>query len=63
MLAYQVAAFPPQRRGAIAAVPCLAYDGLLRDKTRPSRIPPLGSDIAKRVEMFTQADPPAEATH
>jgi len=25
------------------------YDGLLRDKTRPSRIPPLGSDIAKRL--------------
>ena len=24
------------------------YDGLLRDKTRPSRIPPLGSDIAER---------------
>ena len=23
--------------------------GLLRDKTRPSRIPPLGSDIAERV--------------
>ena len=25
------------------------YDGLLRDKTRPSRIPPLGSDTAERV--------------
>src|SRR6202022_2746354 len=25
------------------------FDGLLRDKTRPSRVPPLGSDIAERV--------------
>ena len=39
------------------------YDGLLRDKTRPSRIPPLGSDIAERVVTLTQTDPPAEATH
>ena len=39
------------------------YDGLLRDKTRPSRIPPLGSDIAKRVVALTWTDPPAEATH
>jgi len=39
------------------------YDGLLRDKTRPSRIPALGSDIAERVVALTQTDPPAEATH
>ena len=39
------------------------YDGLLRDKTRPSRIPPLGSDIAKRVVALARTDPPAEATH
>ena len=39
------------------------YGGLLRDKTRPSRIPPLGSDIAKRVVALTRTDPPAEATH
>jgi hypothetical protein len=39
------------------------YDGLLRDKTRPSRIPPLGSNITERVVMLTQTDPPAEATH
>ena len=38
------------------------YDGLLRNKTRPSRIPPLGSDIAERVVTPTQTDPPAEAT-
>ena len=25
------------------------YDGLLRDKTRPSRIPPLGPEVAERV--------------
>src|SRR5271169_1234771 len=39
------------------------YDGLLRDKTRPSRIPPLGSQIAERVVTLTQTDPPAEMTH
>src|SRR5712671_2370294 len=39
------------------------YDGLLRDKTRPSRIPPLGLDIADRVVALTRTDPPAEATH
>ena len=39
------------------------YDGLLRDKTRPSRIPPLGSNISQRVVTLTQTDPPAEATH
>src|SRR6478752_742366 len=38
------------------------YDGLLRDKTRPSRISPLGSDIAERVVGLTQSDL-AEATH
>src|SRR5580765_3597223 len=39
------------------------YDGLLRDKTRPSRIPSLGTNIAERVVTLTQSDPPAEATH
>jgi hypothetical protein len=39
------------------------YDGLPRDKTRPSRIPPLGSNITERVVTLTQTDPPAEATH
>ena len=39
------------------------YDGLLRDKTRPSRIPRLGSHITERVVALTQTDPPAEATH
>jgi len=39
------------------------YDGLLHDKTRPSRIPPLGSNITERVVTLTQTDPPTEATH
>ena len=39
------------------------YDSLLHDKTRPSRIPPLGSGITERVVTLTQTDPPAEATH
>ena len=38
-------------------------DGLLRDKTRPSRIPPLGPQIADRVVRLTLADPPGETTH
>src|SRR5712671_5688009 len=37
--------------------------GLLRDKTRPSRIPPLEADVATRVVAATQADPPGETTH
>ena len=38
-------------------------DGLLRDKTRPSRISPLGPEVAERVVALTQRDPPLEATH
>lgn len=38
-------------------------DGLLRDKTRPSRIPPLGADVAERVVRLTLDDPPGEITH
>ena len=37
--------------------------GLLRDKTRPSRIPRLGSEVAARVVALTQEKPPGEATH
>ena len=37
--------------------------GLLRDKTRPSRIPPLEAQTVARVVAATQADPPGEATH
>jgi len=39
------------------------FEGLLRDKTRPSRIPPLGPEVAERVVASTLADPPAETTH
>src|ERR1700740_1850453 len=39
------------------------YDGLLHDKTRPSRIPPLGSGVTERVVTLTQTAPPTEATH
>jgi transposase len=38
-------------------------EGLLRDKTRPSRIPPLGDDVIARVIELTQGDPPGETTH
>jgi len=39
------------------------FDGLMRDKTRPSRIPPLGPQVVERVVALTLTDPPAEATH
>jgi transposase len=38
-------------------------DSLLRDKTRPSRIPPLGAEMVERVVALTLTDPPHEATH
>jgi len=38
-------------------------DGLLRDKTRPSRVKPLGTEIAERVVRLTLDDPPGETTH
>jgi len=47
-----------QQRFAEAGV-----DGLLRDKTRPSRIPPLGPEMAERVVALTLTDPPGETTH
>ena len=37
--------------------------GLLRDKTRPSRIPPLPGAIVKRVVELTSTEPPGETTH
>src|SRR5450631_413465 len=37
--------------------------GLLRDKTRPSRIAPLGPDVAERVVALTSSPPPGERTH
>jgi transposase len=38
-------------------------DGLLRDKTRPARIPPLTPEVAGRVAALTLAEPPGETTH
>jgi transposase len=38
-------------------------DGLLRDKTRPPRIPPLAREAIERVVALTQTDPPGETTH
>src|SRR6478752_281324 len=37
--------------------------GLMRDKTRPSRIPPLGAEVEQHVVARTLEDPPGETTH
>jgi transposase len=47
-----------QERFAVEGV-----DGLLRDKTRPSRIPKLDPFVAERVVALTMGEPPQEATH
>jgi transposase len=47
-----------QERFASEGIP-----GLLRDKTRPARIPPLGTEIEARVVATTQTAPPGETTH
>src|SRR5436853_1059669 len=39
------------------------YDGLLRDKTRPSRIPALTPEVVAWVATRTHEDPPGETTH
>src|SRR5450759_4956817 len=39
------------------------YDSLLYDKTRPSRIAPLGDEVAEKIVALTLKDPPSEATH
>jgi transposase len=39
------------------------FEGLLRDKTRPSRIPKLDPAVAERVVMLTMEPPVAEAAH
>jgi transposase len=38
-------------------------DGLLQDKTRPSRKPPLPKQTVARVVELTQGPPPGETTH
>ena len=37
--------------------------GLMRDKTRPSRIPPLGTEVEQHVVARTPEDPAGETTH
>jgi len=37
--------------------------GLMRDKTRPSRIPPLSTEVEQHVVARTLEDPPGETTH
>ena len=39
------------------------FDGLLRDKTRPSQIKPLRAEATERVVALTLGDPPGETTH
>lgn len=38
-------------------------EGLLRDKTRPSRVKPLAQEVIDRVVELAAADPPHQATH
>ncbi len=38
-------------------------DGLLRDRTPPSRVAPLPLAVAERVVALTQTDAPGETTH
>src|SRR6202140_1512129 len=38
-------------------------DGLLRDKTRPSRVKPFGPEVAERIVALTRREPPGETTH
>ena len=38
-------------------------DGLLRDKTRPSRIPALAAKLVGEVVALTLTDAPGETTH
>jgi transposase len=38
-------------------------EGLLVDKTRPSRIPPLGDAVTERAVALTLTEPPGEVTH
>jgi len=38
-------------------------DGLLREASRPSRVPPLPAATIERVVEMTLAEPPGEATH
>ena len=37
--------------------------GLLRDKTRPARVPKLADEVAERIVSLTLGEPPGETTH
>src|ERR1035437_5223214 len=39
------------------------FEGLLRDRTRPSRIKSLGAEAGARVVALTLGEPPGETTH
>ena len=39
------------------------FEGLVRDKTRPSRVKPLADDIVARIVALTLEAPPGETTH
>jgi transposase len=41
----------------------MGVDGLLRDKTRPPRVPPLSRPVIERVLVMTGTEPPTETTH
>src|SRR6185369_13403828 len=59
----------PQKQVWRAAIVLLSADGLgsvdslLRDKTRPSRVKPLGQEVIDKVVALTATEPPHEATH
>ncbi len=38
-------------------------NGLLRDKTRPARVPKLADEVADRIVALTLGEPPGETTH
>ncbi len=40
-----------------------AVEGLLRDKTRPPRIPLLSAAVTERIVALTLTEPPGETTH
>jgi transposase len=38
-------------------------EGLLRDKTRPARVPKLADEVAERIVALTLSEPPGEVAH
>jgi len=42
--------------------PSEGADGLVRDKTRPSRLAPFGPEVGERIVALTLAEPPGEKT-